>query len=473
MLFHTLWACFHTEVILTITTIDTPYIDPHTLVGCGFKNTRMQSRFRLKLVVSAPSSSSPTKFVAAPTSQRARMPASPPSPLRLSGMSHSSSAPCLSPTSPLSPSASVPSLNFAGSLGAGFSYERQQHRLPPVDPEHLSFMSRRRLQANAAMIHRDVETAEVGEDLARRKAEKQAADLEAWSKVDARRETGVRTARRTLMQTHDVRINVSSRRAPSRGGGQGSAKSERQAIREAIRETARDCLRKDQLSKLREATRQATELASRRADLLEDQRQDEEHNVELRTRCEEAWLQRKLDFEEARLRGRLSNATEREAEKAVVEKQRVAHEEALREAWNARAAERDQRAQEKRAKAEAAGLAKEAADENRRKEKEAMRLIREANRAADLARSTEHVFLTTDALATKCQAEADHKINYMSLLQHAEDAPAEAEALGKLRKRLEVARARAVSSKRLLKEHRAAAAAAEKRAKDAVLQVKT
>ena len=55
------------------------------------------------------------------------------------------------------------------------------------------------------------------------------------------------------------------------------------------------------------------------------------------------------------------------------------------------------------------------------------------------------------------------------------DAPAAAEAadhLEKLMKRLEIATLRAVSAKKQLAEHRAEAAAAERRAKDAVLQIK-
>ena len=334
----------------------------------------------------------------------------------------------------------------------------------------MHHMSRRRLQANAAMLHRDVETIELGEDLARRMADKHHADLEAKRMVDSKRETGVRSARRTLLQSRDGRVAGNSRSVASLAPHTRSA----QAFAEAIRETARDCIRKEELSKLRKQTQEAAELARRRAHSLETHREEEEEKVEARARHEAAWLQRKLDFEEARLRGQLSSATEREAQKADVERQRKAHETLLRETLDARAKEREVRAQQKKAKAEAAELAREAADEMRRKEKVSLRLIREANHTAELARAMEKVWIKADAVAARCQSEVDHKKHFTDLLQLT-DAPTAAEAaehLEKLLRRLELANARVLSAKNQLAEHRAEAAAAERRAKDAVLQVK-
>jgi len=367
----------------------------------------------------------------------------------------------------MSPSRSVPSLSFAGTLMGSVQYERKSQRLPPVDPDHLTYMSQRRLQANAAMLHRDVSTAETGEGLARKRAEKRMADLEALRMVDLKRESGLRSARRTLMHSRDGRLP--NRSSPNLRDGGGHIKHlTPQQHAEAIRETARDCMRKEQLNQLRAQAAQAENLANQRADELEHQRQSEEERVQRRAHHEEAWLQRKVDFEEARLRGMLSSATEREDAKAEVTKRRNEHEAALREVANQRAADREARAQEKRLKAEAAEVAKEVADEKRRKEKLSLHLIKVANRAAELNRAAEQVWIQADALASRCQSDLDRLRNTANLLGN--EPPEEEHE--RLLKKLQVAQERSKSAKKQFDEATHEANAAERKAKEAVLAVK-
>ena len=62
----------------------------------------------------------------------------------------------LSSPDSLPPSPSLSQLSFAGSLAGSVSYERRANRLPTLDPEHLHRMSKRKLRANAEVLHADV-----------------------------------------------------------------------------------------------------------------------------------------------------------------------------------------------------------------------------------------------------------------------------------------------------------------------------
>jgi len=366
-----------------------------------------------------------------------------------------------------SPQPGSPTL-FSGTLAGSVEFERKQNRLPPVEEvkERMSYIVQRRIQSNADALHRDVDRMEHGEKFARKMAERRAADLTSWELVDHKRTSTARNARRTLLNSRDGRVAGNSR-SHSHTALQ-SSKSEQQ-FAEAIRETARESARKEELRKRQETAKRAAELATRRAAELESQRQLEEQRREAAAQREQDWLARKMELEDARARGQLDNSSEREAEKQMVEQRRQAHSQMLKGMVEARAKERESREEARKVRIEALELAREQADEARRRERESMRLVTLSNRAAELARSSEQVWIQAQTMAARCEADVLRKQDMLRSLHDDAEPPRDAlAALEKLEKRLEGARMREVSAKQQFDSATAAAAAAARKAKEAI-----
>jgi hypothetical protein len=158
----------------------------------------------------------------------------------------------------------------------------------------------------------------------------------------------------------------------------------------------------------------------------------------------------------------------------VVEKKRQEHSMVLKEAMDARLWEKEARELARKERSVAEAVAREAADAVRRRERESLRLITASNRAAELARASEKVWLEAQAAASSAEAELLKKRQALSILYGDEPRPVDSLlAIDKLKKRLDEKRTREASAKQGLEMATAAAAAAERKAEEAVGVAKT
>ena len=202
-------------------------------------------------------------------------------------------------------SASEPSISFSGTLSGSFNYERKTGRLPPVDPDHLAGQSRRRLAANVAVRDSQVVNIDEARQHSHKMAQRRSAEMESFRLIDSIRESEARTARRSLLSARSSWLTTM----------EGHQSKSEQSLREAVRETARECVRKEELKKRKAAARQATELANKRAEEFVFQAKEARKFQDMKTRQEQEWLQRKIDFEDLRHKRQLSNDFERVAER--------------------------------------------------------------------------------------------------------------------------------------------------------------
>ena len=152
-----------------------------------------------------------------------------------------------------------------GTLLASIYYERENKRMPPLDPQVLSELSQRRLGSYERVLHSRVDQIDEGKHLAEAWAAKSNAEVEALRQIGLQRQDTVREARNMLIASasapsltagtkHSSRTKVAGTtkgpRYDSRSLG-GSVEVTSQRIQEAMRETARDSLRREQIMNLR------------------------------------------------------------------------------------------------------------------------------------------------------------------------------------------------------------------------------
>ena len=158
-----------------------------------------------------------------------------------------------------------------GTLVQSVNYEREQRRLPPLDPARLTELSSRRVASVADMLHRHVNRIDEGKHLAQSWAAKSNAEVEALRMIGLRRQETVREARNMLIAsasaptlTAGTRLGTRNKRAGTSEGPRiaarvGELEVTSQRAREAQRETARDSLRREQMMEV--CTRFAMEAA--------------------------------------------------------------------------------------------------------------------------------------------------------------------------------------------------------------------
>ena len=356
----------------------------------------------------------------------------------------------LSSPDSLPPSPSLSQLSFAGSLAGSVSYERRANRLPTLDPEHLHRMSKRKLRANAEVLHADVVKQHVGKHLAYHEADRLQAEAAARQSEVRKLQPSVLSARKTLTSTGHLRPNTSD------------AMLARQVRQEAIRETARDCVRREEMQRLAQMAKSATKLAERQAEAVERVEAWEREELSTRQRIHESWVARKLEYEDLRLSRALSNVEERSGEKKAIEAKKAAEEEAQKASSEARAKEREARRQAKKDKAEKAEIQREEREERNRKGRVDLQATLAANRAEALAQHSEVVWLQAQAVASRYAAELERRKTVSDALVGELDAARKATAgeLERLARRHDVAERKAAVAKAAYEQNAAAAKAA-------------
>jgi len=315
-----------------------------------------------------------------------------------------------------------------------------------VDPDHLAGQSRRRLAANVAVRDSQVGNIDEARQHSHKMAQRRAAEMESFRLIDSIRESEARTARRSLLSARSSWLTTM----------EGHQSKSEQSLREAVRETARECVRKEELKKRKAAARQATELANKRAEEFVFQAKEARKFQDMKTRQEQEWLQRKIDFEDLRLKRQLSNDFERVAEREQGEARRRAEHERLQEERAARAKQKEDIKLAEKLKAEVAEEEKLKADAKRRKEKEELRANVAANKAEELCRHSEQVWIQAQAVAACTEAEVEDMRKRSSML----DAEPSRVVLDRLIKRLERTQARAKHARELYERNAQAAKSA-------------
>jgi len=350
--------------------------------------------------------------------------------------------------SSLPPSPVYNNLSFAGSLAGSLMYERQNHRLAPVDGEHLAFMTSRKLKANAAALHTVVERQELGEQTARQEADRLGVEASALQNEVAKSQSSVLAARSTLLSTQHYRPSTVT-----------DTMLTRQQRQEAMRETARDCVRREAAQRRAEAAHSASKLAERQAQQVAQTEVWERHEVALRERLHEAALARKMGYEDLRKSRALSHGDEREAEKRATEARKRAEEERQKESSAVRAKEREARKVAKKEKAESMEVAREHADAKRRTFRAELQANLAANRAEKAAQQKEAVWIQAQAVERKLKAELERKRQEVigRALELDEQRKCLASELEGLQRKLEIAQGRCLKAKENYEESATAA----------------
>lgn len=323
-------------------------------------------------------------------------------------------------------------------------------------------MSRRRVEADAAVYKHLTDKQRKAEGVAARAARKVDVELRAFDDVLQRRELSVRIARgRLLRATFSEPEIVTGGSSSSRRPRTSEAPVGPRVTTEAIREVTRDCVRRDDLERRKASAIRDFELASARAEALRLKRKEQVARLEAKKQEEEAWLARKLQFEHsrlahsasvdsARLEGRHELSTFREKQKKKLQEEHDAHVKAKEEAK-----------EEKKAKAERKEMEREAAIEERRKEKREIAKRVSANKAAEQARKAEGVWHEAEAAAGRCQAELEAEETMVEAMWYHAEAEGKdpsllssaLQNLDRLRRRLEREQMKAQAARQALDEH--------------------
>ena len=155
----------------------------------------------------------------------------------------------------------------------------------------------------------------------------------------------------------------------------------------------------------RVAVRAETE-ARRVSEMLENKKREERLKLAYKTKQEGEWLALQMEREATRRLNASSSMAVREEEKKQIAEIRAKHDDRLRNEKERRAKLREVEDQERRERARRMAEEKEEAIEKRRVEKEELKLRQNANRAEELVRKAETVWLESEVVL-EAQADMD------------------------------------------------------------------
>lgn len=334
-----------------------------------------------------------------------------------------------------------------GSLSASIKYERESHRLPPLDQDHLSLMERRRVAASAAMLHSSTTRLMSAGAVAQRQADRRAAELNAWKMMEEQCGERLREARLAFART-PTKGSLRARSAKSIS----PLEANEQKLKEAMRETARDCVRRDELQRRLERAKSASDLAHFRRAALEMEKEEEKRQLELKQKKEAERVEAKLAVEAGRLSRSVSFGHLREEERQRLQEQEEAKNAKLREERANRANAREEQKRLKQEKLQREEEARELANERRRKEKAQANLALIAVKAHDLATKAEACWRAAVAAEAKAASDVEAEENRLQILQASGlVAGAPLDTLYRLQRRLEMSRQRAESAGRVFR----------------------
>ena len=333
-----------------------------------------------------------------------------------------------------------------GSLSASVKYERESHRLPPLDTERMTYMNRRRVEANAAVLRTSTSKLQLAGSVAKHQAERREAEMKAWAMMESEREMSLKHSKSLL--THSATTGSLSRTRSRMINHKNMAIPPFEKLRrEAMRETALDCVRKEELARRTARAKSASDLAAMRSSALEMQREDERRQLQLRREQEAARLEAKMQVEQARLNRAVSFGSLREEEKQAFLKQKSIEDAKIVEERNARAQAREDRQKEKKQKEQLEEEARELSTALRRKEKKDMELRLTEVKAKNLAQRAENCWINAMAAEARAKSDVDAEENRVHLLIESGHATKLASAeLDRLYRKLEMARMRVESA---------------------------
>lgn len=219
-------------------------------------------------------------------------------------------------------------------------------------------------------------------------------------------------------------------------------------MKEAMRETARDCVRREELARRMQRAKSASDLAHKRAEALEMQRVEEQRQLYLKKQEEADRLERRLNVEQERLNRSVSFGHLREEERQAIQKQHSLEQAKIQEERAAHAKAREERQNERKMKLEREEMERELANERRRKEKADMQVQLVAAKAKDLAVKAEACWIGAVAAEARCKSDLEAEENRLELLRASGlAANVSLDQLGRLQRRLEMARHRAESAR--------------------------
>jgi len=186
-----------------------------------------------------------------------------------------------------------------------------------------------------------------------------------------------------------------------------SATEEERVRHEAVREMARDCVRREQLAKLTDSYRSQQQYAERRAQQLEMKKLEERRKVQMKEQQEDEWLAHRLAAEEQRMARSFSSSAMREEERQKLAAVRDEHDRRMREERDRRTQVREARLKEKKERAEIAEDQRIQGQEQRRREREALRLRMQGTQAEEDSRRLYQVWNEAEAVLKRRQQELE------------------------------------------------------------------